>query len=618
MIPALSTTKPAMAIRSLCLLFCLLIISSNAWADADEVHIGVLAKRGFEISHQRWDATAAYLSEQLPEYKFTIIPMSFDDIPIIVKNRLVDFVIVNSGIYVDLSVRYGARRILTLVNELSSEYGSSKFGSVIFTLADNTEIKELSDLKNHRVAAVHPTSLGGWNMAQRELLSADLDRWDFASLMFLNTHDAVVNAIQQRKADAGIVRTDTLERMSNEELLKISNLRVLSPKKYKQFPHQVSTPLYPEWPLAMLSHTPLELARNVAITLLSMPTNHPAASDARIHGWTIPENYQPVDDLLRLLALPPYDMQIDEKFFASLSQHWHWYLLTLIVLLSIATLSFRIIRLNRSLSEHKTTLELSREAQLATFEKAAVGLAHVTTSGHFLQMNQKLCDIISLDRQLLQDINLKDILVSSDLPTCIKAIDQLCKNKLSSTSLQLRINCANGQKKWIQLSLSTKPDANNQVDYLVAVIDDIDKYKKLEAQSLLAQQQKELILNIAGDGIIGLDSKARYTFVNPAAAELLGYKVEEMIGEESRSLGNHSSDDNTDKTTDQSPILDVLKSGETRHGERNTIWSKEGNPLQIEFTSTPIMKGDEVDGAVIVLHALTSDQPPSESPQTAP
>ncbi|MEW8627202.1 MAG: PhnD/SsuA/transferrin family substrate-binding protein [Candidatus Thiodiazotropha sp.] len=607
-----------MAIRSLTILLCLLISGPNVWAEPPEVRIGVLAKRGYEKSHQRWDATAVYLSEQLPEYKFTIIPMGFDDIPIIVKNQLVDFVIVNSGIYVDLTVRYGARRILTLVNELSSDYGISKFGSVIFTLAGNTEINDLANLKNHRVAAVHPTSLGGWNMAQRELLSAGLDRWDFASLMFLNTHDAVVNAVQQRKADVGIVRTDTLERMSMEGLLDISGLRVLSPKQFEKFPYLISTSLYPEWPLAMLSHTPLELARKVSVTLLSLPTDHPAATDARIHGWTIPENYQTVDDLLRLLALPPYDMEIDEKIFSSLSQYWHWYLVTLIVLLSISTLSFRVIRLKRSLSEHKNTLELSREAQLATFEKAAVGLAHVTPSGQFLQMNQKLCDIISLDRQQLQDINLKNILYGGDLPTCIKAIDQLCKNKLSSSSLQLRINCSNGQKKWIQLSLSTKPDSNGQVDYLVAVIDDIDQYKKLEEQSHLAQQQKELILDIAGDGIIGLDGDARYTFANPAAADLLGYNIDEMIGEKSHSLENHSLEGDTNVTSGHPPILDVLQSGETRRGERSTIWHKDGSPLPVEFTSTPIKRGNKVTGAVIILHALTADLAQPASPQKAP
>jgi PAS domain S-box-containing protein len=351
---------------------------------------------------------------------------------------------------------------------------------------------------------------------------------------------------------------------------------------------------------------------------LSLPTDHQATTDAHIHGWTIPENYQTVDDLLRLLTLPPYDKNIEEKVFDSLGEYWHWYLIGLIVLLSIGTLSYRVIRLNRSLLEHKSTLELSREAQIATFEKAAVGLAHVTPSGQFLQMNQKLCDIISLEREQLQDINLKDILYSSDLPTSIKAIDQLCQNRLSSSSLQLRINCANGVKKWIQLSLSAKQDANGQTDYLVAVIDDIDQYKKLEAQSHLAQQQKELILDIAGDGIIGLDIDARYTFVNPAAAELLGYSIDEMIGEESYSLQQHTHEGTPPQPSEQTPILDVLKSGETRRGERNTIWHKHGEPLLVEFTSTPIMKDDRITGAVIVLHSQTSDLPQPASPQAAP
>jgi PAS domain S-box-containing protein len=152
----------------------------------------------------------------------------------------------------------------------------------------------------------------------------------------------------------------------------------------------------------------------------------------------------------------------------------------------------------------------------------------------------------------------------------------------------------------------------------VAVIDDIDQYKKLEAQSHLAQQQKELILDIAGDGIIGLDIDARYTFVNPAAAELLGYRIEEMIGEESYSLQQHTHEGTPPQPSEQTPILDVLKSGETRRGERNTIWDKHGEPLLVEFTSTPIMKDDRITGAVIVLHSQTSDLPQPASPQAAP
>ncbi|MCU7813789.1 MAG: phosphate/phosphite/phosphonate ABC transporter substrate-binding protein [Candidatus Thiodiazotropha sp. (ex Rostrolucina anterorostrata)] len=212
-------------ISSFLAVLCLWLTTSWAWANSTEVHIGVLAKRGYEKSIERWNAMAEYLNESLPAYQFSIVPMAFGDIQVIVKNQMVDFVIVNPGIYVDLSVKYGIRRVLTLVNKLSIDNHVSEFGSVIFTLKDHNNLRHLSDLKNQRLAAVHQTSLGGWVMALRELRISGIDQWDLASLLFLNTHDAVVNAVLNREAEIGIVRTDTLERMTLEGKLNQHDFR---------------------------------------------------------------------------------------------------------------------------------------------------------------------------------------------------------------------------------------------------------------------------------------------------------------------------------------------------------------------------------------------------------
>ena len=45
------------------------------------------------------------------------------------------------------------------------------------------------------------------------------------------------------------------------------------------------------------------------------------------------------------------------------------------------------------------------------------------------------------------------------------------------------------------------------------------------------RRQNELLLNAAGDGILGLDVHERITFANPVAARLLGRYVSELIGE---------------------------------------------------------------------------------------
>ena len=52
--------------------------------------------------------------------------------------------------------------------------------------------------------------------------------------------------------------------------------------------------------------------------------------------------------------------------------------------------------------------------------------------------------------------------------------------------------------------------------------------------------QNALILRAAGEGIFGLDLEGRHTFVNPAAASMLGYEPDDLVGQPSHSLWHHT------------------------------------------------------------------------------
>lgn len=590
-------------LKALALLLCGLWLAAGPLA-ADEVRIGVLARRDHGKCLEKWTPTANYLSTELPSHHFVIIPMSFNDIPVIVKNRMVDFVIVNPGIYINLSVKYGARRILTLINELSGNTSQNRFGSVIFTLKTNTAPQNLADLRNERIAAVHPISLGGWVMAQREIRNAGIARWELTSPAFLNTHDAVVNAVLAREADVGIVRTDTLERMALEHKIDLGQIRVINPRRFRNFPYRISTPLYPEWPFAQLAHTSQQLAKEVSIALLRLPAEHPAAKLARIRGWTIPEEYQPVRDLYRLLELPPYEPPLEQSLLDSLASRWHILLPLLLAILFLVAVSVRMVRLNRSLREHKSTLKASREAQIATFEQAAVGLAHISLTGRLLNMNKRLCAITGYPGETLRETNLKDLVYNEDLAQVTEIFDLLRGGQQADAAIQFRLRCADTSLKWCQLSLSYKPNDKDTPSYLVAVIDDIDHYKQLEEESHQAQQQRELILNIAGDGILGLDHEGRHTFVNPAAAELLGYNVEELANENCHALWRHSHHDDDHASLEECPLLEVLRNGKTYRGTNETLWRKDGSAIQVEYVGTPIITKGLITGAVVVFRPI--------------
>lgn len=576
-------------------------------AAADEVRIGVLAKRGYDKSMEKWGPTAEYLNRMLPQHQFKMVPMKFDDITVIVKNRMVDFVIVNPGIYVDLSVKYDVRRILTLINALSGDTRITRFGGVIFTFKNNPNVYELPDLANHRVAAVHPTSLGGWIMALREIRNAGIDTWDMASLSYLGTHDAVVEAVLRQEADAGIVRTDTLERMAQEGKVSLDDFRIIDTRSYEDFPYVVSTPLYSEWPLAQLAHTPQQLAKEVSIALLQLPPEHPAAEQARIEGWTMPESYQSVRDLLMLLELPPFDQPLSQHLALSLKNHWYWYLPLTLALLFLIGMSLRIVRLNRSLTKHKRDLKQSQQAQIATFEQAAVGLAHITPSGRLLDMNRRLCHITGHTAEELKQINLKTMVHKDDLASVTRTFDQLRQDPRRSFSIQFRLHSGAGALKWCQLTLSCNPSREEGEDYVVAVIDDISQYKALEDEKQRAQHQNELILNMAGEGILGLDSEGRHTFVNPTAAKLLGYQVEEMLHRDSHEMWHHHHSDGRHYPTEECPVTSVLRSGQAQHIKNETFWRKDDTPLQVDCISTPILIDDKVRGAVILFRPIANN-----------
>ena len=275
-------------------------------ASEQEIRIGVLSHRGTAATYRMWSPTAEYLTRQIPNTTFEIIPLDFNQVNPTVAAGEVDFVLVNPGIYVNLEVRYRVSRVATLNNKVGGK-AHNQFGGVIFTRSDKHIINQLHDLRGKRFMAVDETSLGGFQMIWGEFQDVDIiPNRDLASLTFGGTHDNVVMAVKNGTVDAGTVRTNILERMALSGEISLDDFKVISPVVTEGFPFLKSTQLYPEWPFSKVQHTSNELAQKVAIALLNMPVRHSAAVAGSYAGWTIPLDYQSVHKLFRKLKLPPY------------------------------------------------------------------------------------------------------------------------------------------------------------------------------------------------------------------------------------------------------------------------------------------------------------------------
>jgi phosphate/phosphite/phosphonate ABC transporter binding protein len=279
---------------------------SNTFAKSDDLYrVGILAKRGEAITIERWQPTTDYLTQHIEGARFQLVPLGFDEVIPALQGHEIDFLLVNSGLYIQAEEEFGAFRIATMVSRRGDQ-SQNQFGGVIFTRSGDSRFDNLRGLKGKRFGAVDPTSLGGYLMARLELLNQGIDTERDLEVVFFHTHDAVVKAVLDGQVDAGTVRSDTLEHMAMAGSVDLQKIRVLNAQEVPGFPFRLSTALYPEWPMAALPNTPRRLVSQVAIALQELTEDTPAIRDSHIQGWTVPANYQPVHELYKALNLPPH------------------------------------------------------------------------------------------------------------------------------------------------------------------------------------------------------------------------------------------------------------------------------------------------------------------------
>jgi diguanylate cyclase (GGDEF)-like protein/PAS domain S-box-containing protein len=145
-----------------------------------------------------------------------------------------------------------------------------------------------------------------------------------------------------------------------------------------------------------------------------------------------------------------------------------------------------------------------------------------------------------------------------------------------------------------------------RVEMRTAELTQAIKAQKMEIlQRKLAEETLKLILESAGEGIFGLDFDGNLTFINPAAARMLGYKSDELIGRHSHSLWHHTKTDGSLYPVEECPIYMALKDGAVHHIRDEVFWKKDNTSFDVAYTSTPILDNDKIVGSVVTFRDIT-------------
>ncbi|MEH0545381.1 PAS domain-containing protein [Streptomyces sp. B21-105] len=155
-------------------------------------------------------------------------------------------------------------------------------------------------------------------------------------------------------------------------------------------------------------------------------------------------------------------------------------------------------------------------------------------------------------------------------------------------------NLENGQQAYDGYGYSSASD-----ELLMLVVRDLSGTVDTEAELARSQRQTEMILRAAAEGVVGTDTDGRIVLVNPAAAQILGYRASDLGGKELHTLVLHSRGDGSPFPYDESPLADTLRSGRKHRVRGQVLWSKGGDRVSVDLTTAPVRDGDQLVGAVM-------------------
>ena len=255
-----------------------------------EARVGVLAVMEPGAAEAAWRPTLDDLNAPLPEYHFTMVKGSISFLTAAVAAHRLDFLITNPGHCFELRIDYSATAFASEQN-LDGPPANRSVGSTIIALSRKSDLQRLDSLRGRKLAAIAPDTFG-FRAAALELVERGLVPFQDVVLVFVGYPVmAVLGAVREGRADAGIIRSCALEKLIADHKIGLNEFKVVGQRPDEAFICKVSTRLYPGWAFVKVAQTPEPLAEAVAHALLVM---QPGTGD---RFWTAPDDYQSVQDL---------------------------------------------------------------------------------------------------------------------------------------------------------------------------------------------------------------------------------------------------------------------------------------------------------------------------------
>jgi PAS domain S-box-containing protein len=248
----------------------------------------------------------------------------------------------------------------------------------------------------------------------------------------------------------------------------------------------------------------------------------------------------------------------------------------------------------------------------ATFENAAVGIAHLGPDLRWLRANQALCRILGYPVDELVTKSLQDITHPDDLAADLAQIEQMRDRKINSYDMDKRYRRKDGAIVWTRLTVGCVRKSDGSIDYFVSVVEDISAHKHAEDELRKSEERFRSSLVHSPLPIALFDERGQMLAVSQSWIEQSGYSREELRRVEDWTTRAHG--ERSGEVLEQ--FRRVMQEWPAAHSSERMIRTKDGRERVWTFVASAL--GTQSDGRhvyVVVAQDVTERRAHEEQVQ---
>lgn len=267
-----------------------------------------------------------------------------------------------------------------------------------------------------------------------------------------------------------------------------------------------------------------------------------------------------------------------------------------------------IISVSRDITERKrfeSMLQESEQRYKSLFEYNPSAVYSMNLHGDYLTANANLEELTGYSLDELIGMYFGPIVHEKDIAKTLHHFTLASQGEPQSYDLTL----IHKDGHLIEINTINIPIiVDRQVVGVFGISRDITERIRYTEQIEKLSNEYTLILNAVSEGIFGLDTEGRITFINPAGERMLGFEHNEIMGRSYLDHIRQTAPDGVHYRPEDSPLMRVIRTGESQRSMDAVLWRKDGSSFLAEYQATPLFDKGERKGAVVVFRDITDEQ----------